>query len=199
MPYLIRRPGARRLVLTVICALSLAAAAPAAASACAINTSGQSQVFASIGDYNWYTFAPGGSFTSGAPGWTLNNASAFSGGSGTNSYLTISAGGSATSAPFCVSNATPYFRFYARKTNGNSWGSMNVNVIWTNTSGQRQVTGIGNLGPSTSWTLSTAWGLGAILPTASGATFTVQLQFDPLAGGSSVRLADVYIDPYRQS
>jgi hypothetical protein len=196
MPYLTRRPAARRLACAVIGALALAAAAPAVASACTINTSGQAQVFASVGDYNWYTLAPGGGFTSGAPGWNLNGASVFSGGSGTNSYLTINAGGSATSPAFCVTTATPYFRFYARKTNGNSWGSMNVYVLWTDASGQPQTTAIGNLGPNTSWTLSTQYGLGAILPTASGATFTVQLKFAPLAGGSSLQVSDVYIDPY---
>lgn len=194
MPYLIRRP--RRLASIAICALSLTAVAPAAASACTTNTSGQSQVFASYGDNNWYTIAPGGAFTSGAPGWSLSNALVTSAGSGLNSYVTINSGGSATSAPFCVTSGTPYFRFWARKTSQNGWGSMNVNVIWTNSNGQRQVTGIGNLGPGSNWTLSTQWGLGHILPTASGATYTVQLQFVPIVGGSSIQVSDVYIDPY---
>lgn len=196
MPYLIRRPRSRRLFSIAVCALSLTAVAPAVASACAPNTNGQSQVFAPEGDNNWYTIAPGGSFTSGAPGWTLNGASVFSRGSGLNSFVTINGGGTAISAPFCVSSGTPYFRFWARKVVSNSWGSMNVSVIWTNSSGQRQVTGIGNLGPNNNWTLSTPYGLGAILPTASGATYTVQLEFAPLSGGSSLQVSDVYIDPY---
>ena len=196
MPYLIRRPVARRLARVAIGAVAIAAAAPGVASACTVNTAGQAQVFKSVGDSNWYTLAPGGGFTSGAPGWTLNGASVFSGGSGTASYLTINGGGSATSPSFCVASGTPYFRFYARKVVANSWGSMNVYVLWTNTSGQPQTTAIGNLGPNNSWTLSTPWGLGAILPTASGATFSVKLMFAPLAGGSSLQVTDVYIDPY---
>jgi hypothetical protein len=110
--------------------------------------------------------------------------------------VTINGGGYARSPTFCVASGTPYFRFSARKVVANSWGSMNVYVLWTNQSGQPQTTAIGNLGPNNSWTLSTAYGLGAILPTASGATFPVQLKFAPLSGRSSLQVTDVYIDPY---
>jgi hypothetical protein len=78
MPYIIRPKGPRRFVATLIGAVLLACAVPAAADA-ACPSNPVSALLASFGDNSSYTLLQGSSFESGAPGWSLNNAEVLGG------------------------------------------------------------------------------------------------------------------------
>jgi hypothetical protein len=198
MPYLIRRPRPRRLVCAAASALALAAALPAAAAACTVSTASETQAVAHYGDSSWYTLAPGGSFVSSAPGWTLTHTTIQNGGSSFPDALTIAPNGTAITAPICVSSETPTFRFFGRQ-DGGYYAEVNVNVLWTNTNGQAEdvTAGGGNVGSS--WAPSGVYDLGAMLPTESGNTFSVRLQFIPASTGGAVQIDDLYVDPYSRT
>jgi hypothetical protein len=195
MPYLLPRPRIQRLICALVGAAALATAAPAVADACTVSTANQSQPFASLGDSAWYTLAPGGAFVPGTTsGWTLNGATVQNGSGLLAHNLSFGPNSAPISAPFCVSAATPTFRFYARQTSG-SWAEMNVNVLWTDASGAHNTTAAGlNLTPN--WTASPVYNLGNMLPTQAGATFSVRIQFVPAAYGGAVAIDDLYVDPY---
>ncbi len=195
MLYLTSRPRPRRLFCAAASALAIAAALPAAAAACTVSTANEGQPFAAYGDTSLYTLAPGGSFVSGAHGWTLTDTTTQNGGSSFPDALTIAPNGTAISAPICVSSKTPTFRFFGRQ-DGGYYAEVNVNVLWTNTYGQAEdvTAGGGNVGSS--WAPSGIYDLGAMLPTESGNTFSVRLQFIPAATGGAVQIDDVYVDPY---
>jgi hypothetical protein len=196
MPYLISRPRLRRLICTLVGAAALATVAPAVADACTVSTANESQPFVSLGDSAWYTLAPGGAFASGTTsGWTLNGATVQNGGGPSGNHLAFGPGSAPISAPFCVSAATPTFRFYARQTSG-SWAEMNVNVLWTDGSGVTHTTTAAGLNLTPSWTVTPIYNLGNMLPTQAGATFSVRIQFVPAAYGGAVSIDNLYVDPY---
>jgi hypothetical protein len=203
MPYLIRRPKVRRLVCALAGVTAFATAAPAVASACTVATGPASTAFSQFGDSASYVLAPGGSFESGTPGWTLNGAAIQSGnesfgvGASSDSHsLSISPNGDVISAPICVSIATPTFRFFAERTSG-SWAQMNVNVLWTDAAGVSHSTTAGSVQPPTDWAPTSALNLGSTLPLwQPGSTLSVRLEFDPNQWGGGVAIDDLYIDPY---
>ena len=202
MPYLIRRPPIRRSVCALIGAAIVAGASPAIASACK-PASGGSDVFQAFGDSAAYTLAPGGSFESGASGWSLSDASVVAGnesyhvrGASDSHSLAISPTGVAVSPPICVDVTTPTFRFFARQTSGN-WAQMNVNRLWTDASGVAHTTTAGSIHGTTNWAPTAVLNLGDSLPLwQQRSTLTVRLQFLPATYGGSWAIDDVYIDPY---
>ncbi len=199
MPYLIRRPRARRFLSTLIAATAAVTLLPAAASAkvtqCTVSASGQTQEFASFGDSSWYTLAPNGAFASGSSGWTLSSSYVQGGEGGFAHSLVVGAGGTAISAPFCVSSLTPTFRFFQRQV-GSGWSEMNVYILWTAPNGSAQFTCVGSVQPNGTWLPSSVYGLGQILPTEDGSSFSVRAEFIPAAGGSPVAIYGLYVDPY---
>jgi hypothetical protein len=198
MPYLFPRPRVRRIVCALVGATALATAAPAVANACTVSTANLFQPFAALGDSSSYTLAPGGAFASGTTsGWTLNGASVQKGSGSFANELSLKPTSTPISATICVTSATPTFRFYARQTSG-GWAEMNVNVLWTDPSGKAEVSTAGGMSLSTSWTASQIYDLGQMLPTESGASFSVRIQFVPASGGGGVAIDDLYVDPYRR-
>jgi hypothetical protein len=180
----------------------MAGALPALAHACTVTTTG-TKAFSQFGDSSLYALAPGGSFESGTSGWTLNSASVKS---GNESYYVNSRSDSHAlwipptsepiSAPICVSSSTPTFRFFARQTSG-GWAEMNINVLWTDSSGVSHVTTAGGLSPTTSWAPTQAYNLGAMLPLwQPGSTLSVRIQFVPASTGGAIAIDDLEIDPY---
>ena len=142
MPYIVKPRRTRRIALASFAATLAIGALPAVANA----EFGQSVAseecpslptslrFQSSGDNAEYSAVPGGTFEGGsATGWSLNDATLSTenegpeGGSGS---VVIQPGGSVVSPPFCVSNAYPTFRFFARKISGE--GSLNVRLRRTN-------------------------------------------------------------------
>jgi hypothetical protein len=223
MPYIIRPRGFSRIAATVFGAALLACSLPAAAGAfhrptptptptptpspapagggCA--SSATSTPFAQFGDNATYSLLAGGSFESGAPGWSLTNAKVVSGNesynvAGGSHSLAIEPNGSAVSPAFCVSIENPTFRFFARQTSG-SWGVLNVSLQWTDSSGTTHTTTVGSLQSGTSWAASPLLQLSSTLPLWQGSeTLSVKLLFAPEATGGAWAIDDVYIDPYRR-
>jgi hypothetical protein len=201
VPYIIRPRSGRRALAGLAGALALIAAAPMAASAATCPSSPTSQPFAKLGDNALYSLVPGGSFESGAPGWSLTNAAVASGNESYNAIggshsLAIQPQGVAVSPALCVSAEYPSFRFFARQTSG-SWAVLNVIVRWTDPSGTTHETTSGSLQTGTSWSASPVMKLGSMLPVQSGPV-TVRLIFKPEPYGGAWAIDDVYIDPYRR-
>jgi hypothetical protein len=202
MPYVIRPVSVRRSLCALLGAALLACLIPAVANACTPATGG-SAVFSTFGDHATYSLAPGGSFESGAAGWSLARSSVASGNesffihskSDSNS-LSIGANGSAVSPPICVGITTPTFRFVARRTSG-SWAQMNVNLLWTDASGTTHTTTAGSVNGDSGWAVTPVMNLGSSLPLwQPGSTLSVRLQFAPAQYGGDWAIDDVYIDPY---
>ena len=195
MSTLIPQLHIRRSLSALVGAALLTILIPAVAQACTVSTGG-SQVFRSVGDLNNYTLVPGGSFESGATGWSLTGAAVTAGGSSGSRSLTITPNGNAVSPPICVDISTPTFRFVARRASG-TWAQMNVNVLWTDGLGVAHSTTAGSVSGMTSWTASPVMLLGAMLPLwQPGSTLSVRLQFLPAQYGGSWAVDDVYVDPY---
>jgi hypothetical protein len=179
----------------------LAAATPAVSAASSCSSSPTTQAFSRFGDTAAYSLLAGGSFESGAPGWSLTGSSVASGNesynlaSGSHS-LAIQPTGVAVSPSFCVSIANPSFRFALDRTSG-SWGVLNVILRWREASGTSHDTTVAALQPGTSWTVSPVLQLATTLPLwQSGSTLNVQLVFKPEPYGGAFAIDDVYIDPY---
>ena len=172
------------LATLAVCAPAAQAATPAPAEeTCAARAF--STVFAAWGDNALYTLAPGGSFESGAAGWTLTgSARVDAGGSGFApgaKSLSIPAGASALSPPICVEKNYPSWRF-AAKSGG---GKLAVEVLYPN-----KTKDSGTVSPSGGWSLS------PVLKFATGQfKGATQIQVRFTAVGQRVQLDDVYIDP----
>jgi hypothetical protein len=206
MPQVIRRRRVREVAVAMLGAGLLVgaptvadAAQPAPASAaCA---SGQlSSPFARFGDTASYGLLSGGSFESGAPGWSLTNSTVASGNesyavAGGSHSLAIQPNGVAVSPQFCVSIANPSFRFFARQTDG-SWAVLNVSLRWTDASGVSHETTVASLQSGTAWTVSPVLQLATTLPLwQASSTLSAQLVFKPERYGGAWAIDDVYIDP----
>jgi hypothetical protein len=209
MSRLIGARSARRIAVTIFSALALGAAAPATAGAtllpaCAPTSS--SMPFLRFLDVGKYTPVPGGSFESGAPGWSLNGASVVAGNesydvAGGHSSLQIQPGGDAASPAFCAAIENPTFRFFARNVSGH--GALNVSLRWTNDQGQVRWLPVGSMGlvsslfGSTSWSVSPVYLLSLQVPMlleSLGSDLRVEMVFQ--AEGGAWQIDDVYYDPY---
>jgi hypothetical protein len=159
-----------------------------------------SEPFARFGDHAAYSLLAGGSFESGAVGWSLTNAVAAGGNesygvAGGSQSLAIQSSGVAVSPAFCVSTANPSFRFFARRTSG-SWGVLNVVLRWTDSTGTSHDTSVASLQSGASWSASPALQLASTLPLwQTGKTLSAKLVFKPEQYGGSWAIDDVYIDP----
>jgi len=200
-----RSPAHRRirgLVATLAGAAVMAAVLPAAAAA-ACASKATSSAFAGFGDESAYSLVPGGSFESGAPGWSLNDASVINENESFNitpgsHSLGIESFGSAASPWICISSEYPTFRFFARRLSGATSSTLNVSLRWVDILGIGVDTTAGTLQSSGSWAPSPVLRLGKAVPLwMPGGTLQVSLVFTP-AWGSSWAVDDVYIDPYRR-
>jgi hypothetical protein len=204
MPYVIRWPHRRAIALAASCAALLVTAAPAAADtgSCTVSVPASAPLFSVFNDTANYTLLPGGSFETGAPGWSLNNASIVPGnepwyldGSGDSRSLNIQPGGSATSQTVCGNDLFPSFRFFAKMANGSPTSQLHVGVNWwTGWGGGYMPLGTLNGSDFSSWQPTASLALGSLLP--SWMT-SVNAQFVFTAdSGSSWNIDDVYVDPY---
>lgn len=194
---------ARRLGIAVsacFVALGSSAASALAGTPAGCAPSPTSTPFAQFGDSAEYSLVPGGSFESGAPGWSLTNSTVVSGnesyevGGGTQS-LAIQPNGVAVSPSVCVSTADPTFRFFARRTSG-SWGVLKVILRWTDSFGVTHDTTVAALQTGASWTPTSALKLAGDLPLwQPGSTLSVKLVFQPEQHGGAWAIDDVYMDP----
>lgn len=187
-------------VTTCLAAFGLAAVPALAATAEGCAPTPLSTPFAQFGDSAQYGPVAGGSFESGAAGWSLSNATVVAGNesyevAGGSHSLAIQPTGAAVSPAFCVSTADPSFGFFARRTSG-SWGALNVILRWTDADGAIHNTTVASLQSGTSWTPIPVLKLASALPLwQPRGTLNVALVFKPEQYGGAWAIDDVYIDP----
>jgi hypothetical protein len=200
MSYTIDHRQLRKIVAALFSATVLLSAVPALASA-ACPTTSSSTPFAKFGDSAAYSPLAGGSFESGAPGWTLSKAAVAAGNESYNvapgsHSLAIQPTGVAVSPTFCVNTAEPSFRFFLRQTSG-SWGVLNVVLRWTDSSGTSHDTTVASLQTGTSWQASPVLQLATTLPlTTSASAINAKLVFKPEPYGGAWAIDDVFVDPH---
>ena len=156
------------------------------------------KVFSAWHDNALYTLAGGGDFETQADGWTLDGAASIAADSppfllGTElgvSSLELAAGATAVSPPICVARGFKSFRFAARSVSADQ-GRLRVQVLYAN--GKKKSPR--RVRPSAEWAptrkLSLSQGLFHVRRRAST---EIQLRFTASAG--TVRIDDVYVDPF---
>lgn len=200
MRNIVRFPQLRRIAAALFGSALLIGAVPALASA-ACPSSATSTPFAQFGDTAAYSPLAGGSFESGAPGWSLTNSAVVSGNesynvAGGSHSLAIQPTGVAVSPSFCIDITEPSFRFFLRQTSG-SWAVLNVILRWSEASGATHETTVASLQTGTSWQASPVMALATTLPLwQSGSTLDARLVFKPEQYGGAWAIDDVYIDPH---
>jgi hypothetical protein len=202
LPYVIRPKGLRSTMAAMLAGVALLLiGVPAAQAACTATPT--TKAFAAFGDNSNYSLAPGGSFESGASGWSLTGANVVSGnesykvgGAADSKSLALQATGRAVSPAFCVAQQHPTFRLFARRTSG-SWGVLYAKVRWTD-SGVTNETVVGSYSASdTAWHATQAFNLAQVLGIwNSDQAVQAQLVFTAETGGGNWAIDDVYVDPY---
>jgi hypothetical protein len=192
----LRRAAAAAGALTAALGLSLAPAASATTTdpTCSAPTS---QPFAPWLDYGNYQQVPGGSFESSTPSWTLSGAKVVSGnesfqvgGAADSRSLSLPAGAAATSPAFCGGFGYPTVRLFS--SGGGLLGTLNVTVLYTDSTGVLRSQPLGVVTASGSWQPSLQLLTLSGLPLLTGSHLAVRLT--AVGGGFSVD--DVYVDPY---
>jgi hypothetical protein len=160
------------------------------------------QPFKPWGDSSKYVLVPGGSFESGAPGWTLGSGAAVV--SGNEPYyvnsrtdrhsLTIPAGSYATTPPMCFAFGDWHMRFFSASSSSAS--TLRVKVVVKSLLGLVSVLDGGSASTNSTWQPSPR--LGMLLTNVTGllATDSVSFRFVPSAN-TSLRIDDVYLDPWK--
>jgi hypothetical protein len=156
------------------------------------------QPFRAWSDYAQYAQVPDGGFEAGASGWKLaGGAKIVSGnepfylrGAGDRWSLSMPAGSTATSPPMCISLLSSKMRFVA----GGSKGSVKVQVLYRGL--VSSVTGVldgGTVNSNGAWAPSPEVSmLGGVLP-----LLTQSVQFQFVATSGSMRVDDVFLDPWK--
>jgi hypothetical protein len=159
-----------------------------------------SQPFAQFGDNGWYYPVPNQGFESGSNGWTLSGSTSV--GSGNEPWdvagdgsrsLAIGAGGSAMSAPTCISLLAPHVRLFA--DGSRATGALQVQVLFRGVTGNLLgVLNYGSFRPGDyrGWQPSDDVNSLLALPLL---TTSVQVKFTSLGG--TWRIDDLYVDPLR--
>ena len=159
-----------------------------------------SQPFKSVdGDAASYMLMPGGTFESGAPGWSLSNARVVTGNEsfhvhagGDSKSLSLSQGGSVTSPTICVGLEHPTMRFFARSSG--LLPVLSVEVIVRTSLGLKLPVPLGVVTPRSSWRPTQRFiVLANLLPLLPGNYTPVSFRFTAVTG--SWWIDDVYVDP----
>jgi hypothetical protein len=161
--------------------------------------------FAQWGDNRDYVIAPGGSFESGAPEWTLNrarvvsgNESFYVGGRSHSRALQIDPGGSATTPEICVGLEHPTIRLFTR-SNRLLLSTLTVEVIVETSVGLKVPVPIGVALPHNPWKPSPSYLVVAnLLPLLPDNYTPVAFRFRSLGLGTWW-IDDFYVDPRRRS
>jgi hypothetical protein len=157
-----------------------------------------SQPFAQFGDNGSYTLVPGGSFESGAQGWSLSGgASVVSGNepfAATGSHsLSLPAGSSAQSPFMCVGTLSPTMRLFGFASSSRT--ALGVQILAKNALGLLTVLGVGIVYPGqTSWAPTSSALFLQSLGAALTNTTSIAFRFTPLNG--SWTIDDTYVDPF---
>ena len=203
MPYVVRKPGLRRIVpvLAAAAAALCAVAAPASAATTDVCvTPSFSQIFLPWKDTALYTKSPGGDFEGAVAGWTLGagarvgagNESFYVGRPTDKASLTLAPGATVVSSSMCIDRTYPSFRFFARNTSAGV-GDLKVEVVWQESGVRRTSKAAVDKQAGTAWTPVKS------LRLPSGALSTGRLEpvtFRFTATGGSYQIDDLYVDPF---
>jgi hypothetical protein len=159
-----------------------------------------SHPFAQFGDSNWYYPVPNLGFENGASGWTVSGPTSVVSdnepwnvsGDGSRA-LAIGSGGSAMSAPTCISVIGPHIRLFA--DGSNATGPLQVQVFFRGLTGNLLgVLNFGSFRPGDypDWRPSANVNCLLGLPLI---TTSMQVKFTSLGG--TWRIDDLYVDPLR--
>jgi hypothetical protein len=175
-----------------------AATATAATATGATKCEGQafSQPFAQLGDFNYYTLAPGGQFNSAEEGWQLSGGAriveAARPDESDGGVLELPAGAEAVSPPMCVTLLYPTARMYVRRLEGG--GTVKVSVFYPNLKKPRSVANLKS--KPGQWELSAPF---EVRPQLGGESEeTREVQFTLSSRGEGEATYDVYglyVDP----
>jgi hypothetical protein len=195
--------------IALAAAVALACAVPATAARASIlgstlNPCGQTltQPFLPWSDISNYALMPGGAAES-ARGWTLAGGAAVVTGNepshvhaaGDSHSIAIPAGGSARTAPMCIGLLSPTARLFMGSAS--STATLAVDLSYTDLLGLPHTVRIGKVSGATGWRPTPAMLLLANVTSLStvGGTASIRLTFT--ASGGTVRIDDVYVDPYK--
>jgi hypothetical protein len=193
-------PTARRRLLACLLPAVLALLAPARADA-ACPAQPLAQRFVHWGDLAWYAALPDSGFEAGGA-WTLGGGAAavagnepyFIGTPQDTRSLSLPAGASATSAPFCLGLGHPALRLVLRNQ-GAADSRLAVSALFTDAAGVRRTLALGAL------TAGSAWNAGppvAVIVNLLSPldTQSVAFRFAPADARGRWSIDDVFVDPY---
>ncbi|HEY2321120.1 MAG TPA: hypothetical protein VGH67_22620 [Solirubrobacteraceae bacterium] len=195
-----------RLVGAVVSVLGIAVLSGAPARAALINTdacdsTALTQPFSPWGDANDYKLVAGGSFESGASGWTLSHGASIvkgsepygAAGSVGASSANLPAGASVTSPFTCVDAAYPTFRFFGR--NDGLLSTVLVSVVYRLPLLGQVAVPVGPVALSGTWHPSLPMLTASVLTgLLNGGTTQMAIRFTALTGDSQID--DVFVDPH---
>jgi hypothetical protein len=177
-----------------------AATAPAVAPGCPYTP--VTQPFAPWSDPADYFLAPDGGFEQSGAGWTLRGSAVVATGgkpfrvgpAADRKSLRLSAGASATTAPFCIGVEHRTMRFVAKAV---AASSLDVDVIYTDVARVERTMRIGAVAGAERWAPTVVLPMIVnTLAAARGNAMNVRLRFTP-RGTAPWSIDDVYVDPYR--
>jgi hypothetical protein len=187
-----------RAVVLVLCGLSLALPAGAAAQA-GCPSQPAAQVFMPWGDPAWYSSVADGGMETRLGAWGLADAASFVDGnepffvrSPSDAWsLSLPSGASAKSAPICVNLGHPTLRLFARS--GRPGGTLRIAVEFTDLTGNRRTQQIAMLTADGAWAPTPPI---AIWANALSLLSPQQVAFRFTADNAKWQIDDVYVDPY---
>jgi hypothetical protein len=184
----------------IAAALAVAAtllAVPAAQAGCTPQPA-DAHPFATFDDTGVYTLIGGGDFEGDLSAWTLtggahpvadNNPFLADGAAA----VALGPGDSVTTAPICIDDTYPWFRFFANNQSRGK-GKVKIEILYTDLKGKAKSKNADDyVAPDAGWMPSDAIGIDVNWDHA-GATVPVQFRFTAQSN-SSFELDDVYVDP----
>ena len=161
--------------------------------------------FAPWGDRDLYFLGPDGAMER-TSSWTLSNKAKRAHGnepwyvnsSSDRNSLSLGRGGSAQTAPICVTIHSPTLRAFVRNS-GLASATLKVELIYTNKDGNQSTATVAYLTGGSTWTLSPVVRfLNYIAPIVGGGDQTwVSFRFTPSDPGGNWQIDDLYVDPLK--
>ena len=153
-----------------------------------------------------YVLVPDGDLSAGGAGWQLSGASIAKEnepyhvhGAGPPRSIALPPGSSATSPALCVGLLHPTLRFFARNA-GTTLGTLRVEVLFEDAVGDVHALPIGQVVGHRAWSPTLPMPVIAnLLPLLPDQHTAVAFRFTSSGPGSSWRIDDVYVDPYRKT
>jgi len=194
-------------LLAAAVGLGLLAAAPAAhaattaAPASCTPQPASVRPFSAWDDFGFYTLVAGGDAEGDLAGWTLDGAQVAEGnepfqvgGASDHLALALAEGDSVTTAPICIDDTYPWFRFFARNTAGRK-AKLRVEVLYTDVRGKLREEGTGDYATrEDDWLPTGSLGIDVDWDNVPGGALPVSFRLTA-ASNSSFLVDDIYVDP----